>query len=93
MTLEEAWNELHEATPLGWYVGRPTYNSRRDEWSLYCFDTTETAHIGQRSREWTAVAKPHFPHPRARTRARVLNLWNEHQPSVTTALPARRRAG
>lgn len=56
MTLEEAWNELHEATPQGWYVGRATYNSRRDEWSLYCFDSTEKAHIGRRSREWTAVA-------------------------------------
>ena len=55
MNLEYAWAELHLATPPGWYVGRPLYNARRDEWSLYAFDTTEKAKIGRRSREWTAV--------------------------------------
>lgn len=59
MTDEEvaaAWNELHEATPPGWSVGRPSYRERRDEWALYAFDTTERRKVGHREREWTATA-------------------------------------
>lgn len=41
MSLEEARDELHDSTPPGWYVGT--------------YDTTAKAHIGKRSREWTAV--------------------------------------
>jgi hypothetical protein len=22
---EDAWNDVHDATPTGWYVGRPSY--------------------------------------------------------------------
>jgi hypothetical protein len=55
MTLVEPWNELHDTLPPGWYVGTPAFHERRNEWSLYAFDTTEKAHIGKRSREWTAV--------------------------------------
>jgi hypothetical protein len=54
--LIEAWDDLHESTPPGWYVGKPTYDERRDEWTLYGFDTSERAKIGRRQREWTAVA-------------------------------------
>ncbi len=54
--LLDAWNELHEATPPRWFIGRPAYNERRDEWSLYAFDTSERPKVGHRSREWTAVA-------------------------------------
>ncbi len=53
--LDEAWAELHDATPTGWYVGTPSYHVERREWSQYAFDTREKAHIGRRSREWTAV--------------------------------------
>lgn len=59
MTDEEvaaAWEELHDSTPAGWFLGRPSYDERRDEWSLYAFDTTERLKVGQRTREWTAVA-------------------------------------
>lgn len=55
MTVQEAWDELLDATPRGWYVGTPAYNGRRGEWSMYAYDTAEKAHIGKRSREWTAV--------------------------------------
>jgi len=55
MTLEEAWNDLHDAVPPGWYCGTPQFNQRRNEWSIYAFDTTEQVKIGKRSREWTTV--------------------------------------
>ncbi len=32
----------------------PSYDERRDEWSLYAFDSTERPKVGHRSREWTA---------------------------------------
>lgn len=56
MPLEHAWDELHAATPPDWFVGRP---GRRHggQWAMYAFDTTEKAHIGRRSREWTAVGQ------------------------------------
>jgi hypothetical protein len=54
--LHGAWDELVEATLPGWYVGTPVYHVERQQWALYAFDTTEKAHIGRRSREWTAVA-------------------------------------
>jgi hypothetical protein len=54
--LRSAWDQLHAATPAGWYVGTPVYHVERREWALYAFDTTERAHIGRRSREWTALA-------------------------------------
>lgn len=54
--LAAARTELHDATPPGWYVGTPTYHVERRQWSQYAFDTRERAHIGKRSREWTAVA-------------------------------------
>jgi hypothetical protein len=47
---------LNAAAPPGWYVSTPTYHVERREWSQYAFDTRERAHIGKRSREWTAVA-------------------------------------
>jgi hypothetical protein len=53
---ERAWSELLDATPSGWYVGTPVYHVERRESAIYAFDTTERAHIGKRSREWTAVA-------------------------------------
>lgn len=54
---EYAWSELHKATPPGWYVGTPVYHVERREWAMYAFDTREKAHIGKRSREWTAIAR------------------------------------
>jgi len=33
-TLEDAWADLHAATPRGWYVGRPSYHDERDEWTM-----------------------------------------------------------
>jgi hypothetical protein len=53
--LDDAWNELHDATPTGWYVGRPSYDERRKVWEQYAVDPRERAQVGIRSREWTAV--------------------------------------
>lgn len=53
---EEAWADLLDATPVGWYVGPPVFHVERDQWALYAFDATERVKIGKRSREWTAVA-------------------------------------
>ncbi len=49
---EEAWDEVHAATPPGWFVGRPSYHDERDEWIMYAFDPTETPMVGLRSGEW-----------------------------------------
>ena len=39
-----AWSELHEATPPGWYVGKPADEPRRAvPCSMYAFDATEPA--------------------------------------------------
>jgi len=53
---ERAWSELIDATPPDWYVGTPVYHSERQQWAMYAYDTREQAHIGKRTREWTAVA-------------------------------------
>ncbi len=55
--LEAAWSAVHEATPTGWYVGRPSYHDERREWVMYAFDPSERPMVGLRSREWTAVAE------------------------------------
>ncbi len=53
--LEEAWSHVHDATPVGWHVGRPSYHSERRQWVQYAFDPSERPRVGLRSREWTAV--------------------------------------
>lgn len=55
MSLRDAWQDLHDATPAGWHVGRPSYHDERREWLQYAFDPSERPQIGLRSREWTAV--------------------------------------
>ena len=54
--LEDAWSELHDAKPSGWFVGRPSYSERYKAWDQYAFDPSERAQVGVRSREWTAAA-------------------------------------
>ena len=54
--LHDAWDELHAATPPGWFVGRPGQR-HGGQWAMYAFDQTEKAHVGRRSREWTAVCQ------------------------------------
>ena len=55
--LEAAWSALHDATPKGWYVSRPSYYDKRRQWHQFAFDPSERANVGLRSREWTAVAQ------------------------------------
>ena len=50
-----AWDAIHDATPPGWYVGRPGYNDNYRQWEQYAFDPSERPKVGLRSREWTAV--------------------------------------
>ncbi len=54
---EGAWYFVHDATPAGWHVGRPSYHVERREWIMYSFDPSERPKVGIRSREWTAVAE------------------------------------
>ena len=54
--MEEAWSEVLDATPPGWYVGKPSYHDERREWVQYAYDPAERPKVGLRSREWTAVA-------------------------------------
>jgi hypothetical protein len=55
--LEQAWNAVHDASPLGWEVGRPAYLERRNEWQMHAFDTNDRGKPGKpRTREWTAIA-------------------------------------
>ncbi len=54
--LYAAWEELHAATLPGWFVVRPGQR-HGGQWALYAFDPKERAHIGRRSREWTAVGQ------------------------------------
>jgi hypothetical protein len=44
--LAEAWEAIHANTPEGWYVGRPGYEERYRQWSMYAFDP--------RRRQWSA---------------------------------------
>jgi hypothetical protein len=53
--LAAAWDAVHDATPDGWYVGRPGFEERHNQWSMYAFDPSERPVVGKRSREWTAV--------------------------------------
>jgi hypothetical protein len=53
--LKAAWAAVHENTPEGWYVGRPGFEERYNQWSMYAFDPSETPIVGKQSRESTAV--------------------------------------
>ena len=39
------------------HVGKPGYEERYREWSMYAFDPSEKPVVGKRSREWTAVGQ------------------------------------
>jgi hypothetical protein len=54
--LEDAWTDLHDATPDGWLVGQPSYDERRHVWEQYAFDPRGRAQAGIHSLEWMAVA-------------------------------------
>ena len=54
--LAQAWADVHDNTPEGWYVGRPGYEERYGQWSMYAFiSPSERPVVGKRSREWTAL--------------------------------------
>jgi hypothetical protein len=54
---DEAYDKLLEATPLRWFVGRPSFHHERNEWQIYAFDPAERPVMGHRRREWTAIAQ------------------------------------
>ena len=54
---EAGWTAVHDATPEGWYVGRPYFDERHDRWEQYAFDQTETPSVGKRSRQWVAIGQ------------------------------------
>jgi len=51
------YETVHDATPAGWYVGRPAHYDERRQWDQYAFDPSERPVVGLRSREWTAVTE------------------------------------
>ena len=55
--LEAAWATVHENTPEGWYVGRPGWEDRYRQWSMFAFDPSEKAVEGGRERQWIAVGQ------------------------------------
>ena len=65
--IQEDWDELHAATPSGWFVGRPGQR-HGGQWEQYAFDTAEKDHVGRRSREWTAVGQTEVECVREMTR-------------------------
>jgi hypothetical protein len=55
--LEQAWSDLHDAKPPGWFVGRPSYRDDLRQWEQYAFVPAESRRgVGHRTHEWTAVA-------------------------------------
>jgi len=44
--IQEAWSDLHDAKPPGWFVGRPSYDEGRQVWEQYAFDPAERAVAG-----------------------------------------------
>ncbi len=51
-----AWAKIHDATPPGWYVGRPGYNDTYRQWEQFVYDDPSARpKVGLRSGEWTAV--------------------------------------
>ncbi len=55
--LKAARDDLHDATPAGWQVGRPYYHDERRQWVQYAFDPSERPVVGIRQREWQAAAE------------------------------------
>lgn len=53
--LAQAWADVHENTPDGWFVGRPGWEDRYREWSQFAFDPSEPAPAH------TPVHTPHKP--------------------------------
>ena len=49
---ERAWDELHAATPPGWFVGRPSHHPEREKWIMYAYDSSERQKVGLCEREW-----------------------------------------
>lgn len=53
--LEEAWAELHAATPPGWRVGRPYRHEERGAWEQYAWLPSSRAGGAGPKRDWIAV--------------------------------------
>lgn len=51
------WAAVHNATPDGWYVGRPYFDERHNRWEQYAFDPRETPVVGKRLRKRTVVGQ------------------------------------
>jgi len=76
MTSRPLGNELHDATPPGWFVGRPAYNEHKSvPWEQYDFDPKETPKVGHRSE-----GMDRHGHDRGRRGARDGPLFEGDQP-------------
>ncbi len=86
-TLEAAWNAVHDATPTGWYVGRPSYHSERCEWVQYAFESSwdrvggaqrQAGRRARRDRSASPQRRPTRPPRRSRrglSRRVALDSW------------------
>ncbi len=74
--IEVAWNAVHDATPTGWCVGRPSLHNEPRQWVMYAFDPSERPSAGLRSREWTAVGATDVEAV-AKMRAAFRSSWRE----------------
>jgi len=57
--MEEAWDALHDATPAGWYVGRPSVGPRSREWTA--IGSTELEVVAEMARCLREIAKRKVP--------------------------------
>jgi hypothetical protein len=56
--LAAAWAAVHDATPDGWYVGRPGFEERYNQWSMYAFDASETLRRSRRPSSAVRLSSP-----------------------------------
>jgi hypothetical protein len=60
--LDDAWDDLHDATPASWFVGRPSYDEGRKVWEQYAFgDASDLG--GSTSRVSSTIPLGHRPEP------------------------------
>jgi hypothetical protein len=74
--LEAAWTDVHDATPPGWYVGRPSYRDALKAWEQYAYMPAESRRgVGHRAHEWTAVGQTEVEVPITTSGKEVGDDW------------------
>ena len=51
-------DDVRDATPPGWYVGRPSYRDDLEAWEQYAYVPAESRRgVAHRAHEWTAMGQ------------------------------------